>query len=530
MRPCPRIHALLVTVPFLLLASIASATGPPMQLVGLLNPLPNANALYSSVVVDTDRHVAYMSAAFTSQGVAVIDIHDPANPALANVLGNPPPNDANNQTSPSDVDLVGRYLLVSYRPAFGLAAFKGVSVYDISGDPYHPIHLRDIPFSDCGLESSQLDPEVETGRPYAYCNAHCLLDPRVFVVNILTGSILGSFVGPEPFGCPPFPCAEENAPHEAMVQRHPRSGRVLDYVGYWDSGLRIIDVTDPAHPTEVGAFDYGPGTPYRNAHGAVVTPSANWVYVGDELAFDDRGGIHLFDASSCDGTIHCTPTQVGFWQALGQGVQAPPENAFVQFLAFDVHNLTPLGENGLLVANYDLGIRLLDVTDKSNPEEISFYLPNNVGGETPGGPPFVTGRRTYVAVRGNDGLIYASDLNLGFFVVRLNPQTVLPAGAFGHGAAPPPDGGRVAVSVSTGGGEPVITFATRMAGKSTLAIYDVSGRRVATVDGGVRPAGPQHLVWNARTMEGARAASGIYFARLVTPDGGRTVKLLRLAE
>jgi hypothetical protein len=496
-----------------------------MQFVGSLNPIAGF-ALYSAVVVDTDRHVAYMGAAFTSQGVAVIDIHDPAHPVLANILGNPPPNDANNQTSPSDVDLVGRYLLVSYHPAFGLAAFAGVSVYDISGDPYHPTHLRDIPMSSCGLESSQLDPEVESGRPYAYCNSHCLFDPAVYIANILTGAIVGSFVGPEPFGCPPFPCAEENAPHEAMVQRHPRSGKVLDYVGYWDSGLRIIDVTNPAHPTEVGSFDYGPGTPYRNAHGAVVTPSANWVYVGDELAFDDRGGIHLFDASTCDGTVHCTPTQVGFWHATG-ATNAPPENAFVRFLAYDVHNMMPLGENGLLVANYDLGIRLLDVTNKTNPQEISFYLPNNVGGETQGGPPFVSGRRTYAALRGKDGLIYASDLNLGFFVVRLNSQTVLPAGAFARTGSQRPGDGVTDVSVSLGSD---VTFATRTDGRSTLAVYDVSGRRVATVDGGRRPAGAQRLAWNARMKGGARVASGVYFARLTTPDGERTLKLVRLAE
>jgi len=525
MKPSPRFTVPLAVLTSFFLVSHATATGPPMEYVGSLNPFEDA--LYSAVVVDTDRHVAYMGAAFTSQGVAVIDIHDRANPVLVNVLQNPPPNDQDNQTSPSDVDLVGRFLLVSYHPAFGRAAFRGVSVYDISADPYHPTHLRDIPVSACGLESSQLDPEAESGRPYAYCNAHCLVDPRVFIVNILTGAVEGSFVGPEPFGCPPFPCAEENAPHEAMVQRHPRSGRVLDYIGYWDSGLRIVDVTDPAHPTEVGAFDYGPGTPNRNAHGAVVTPSANWVYVGDELSFDERGGIHLFDASACDGTVHCTPIQVGFWQA-GGSTQAPPDNAFVQFLHFDVHNMFPLGENGLLVANYGLGIRLLDVTNKSDPEEISFYLPNNNGGETEGGPPFVAGRRTYSAVRGKDGLIYASDLNLGFFVVRLNAHTVLPAAAFARGSVAGDEAS--AVRVTSGRGEPAVLFSTRKEGRSILTVYDVLGRRVATIDGGTRAAGAQRLAWDARTLGGSRAASGVYLARLLTPDGAHTLKLLRLAK
>src|SRR5687767_6428163 len=196
MRPSSRFSVPLAFLTSIFLVSLASASGPPMEFVGSLNPFENAT--YSSVAVNTDRHVAYMGAAFSSQGVAVIDIHDRANPVLASVIPNPPPNDANNQTSPFDVDLVGRYLLVSYHPEFGRQAFRGVSVYDISADPYHPVHLRDISLSACGLESSQLDPEAESGRPYAYCNAHCLVDPRVFIVNILTGAVEGSFVGPEP--------------------------------------------------------------------------------------------------------------------------------------------------------------------------------------------------------------------------------------------------------------------------------------------------------------------------------------------
>jgi len=173
---------------------------------------------------------------------------------------------------------------------------------------------------------------------------------------------------------------------------------MLDYVGYWDSGLRILDVTDPTHPTEAGSFDYGPGTAFRNAHGAVASPSGDYVYVGDEFGFDQRGGIHVFDARTCDGTSHCSPTPIAFWARQSEDAGAPPPVGpfFASFVAFDVHNMFPLGENGLLVANYRLGVRLLDVTDKTNPNEISFYLPNNIGGvaDDPNRPFFVGRERT----------------------------------------------------------------------------------------------------------------------------------------
>jgi len=534
MRPSPpRTHPLLALLVLVTSASVAHAD-PPMQFVGELTPYPGTFATYSTVAVDTDRHVAYMSGVFSEHGVSVMNISDPSHPFFVYEIPNPGPIDQNNEPSPADVDLVGRYLAVSHHPNFGLQAFRGVAIYDTQPDPFHPTLIHTITMSTCGLESAQLDPEVESGRPYVYCNSHCLFDPAVYIANILTGQIIGTFIGPEPFGCPPFPCAEQNAPHEAFVQRHPRSGKMLDYVGYWDSGLRIIDVTDPTHPTEAGAFDYGPGTDFRNAHGAVASPSGDYVYVGDEFGFDQRGGVHVFDARTCDGTSHCTPTPIAFWARQSEDAGAPPGSAppfFVNFVAFDVHNMFPLGENALLVANYRLGLRLLDVTDKANPDEISFYLPNNYGGlaDDPNRPFFV-GRRTYNAVRGKDGLIYGGDITYGLFVASLNPLTQLPAGAaaFARGARAEME--LAGVRVSAGRGEPIVHFSTSKAGRSRLSIYDVSGRLVATVVGDERAAGAQRLKWNARATNGARVASGVYLGRLSTPDGERTVKLVRLAE
>jgi len=531
MRPwSPRTRLFLALLASLTFTSLAQAD-PPMQYVGSLNPYPGTFATYGTVAVDTDRHVAYMAGAFSDRGVAAMDISDPSHPVLVYEIPNPGPIDQNNSPGPDDVDLVGRYLAVSHHPNFGLQAFRGVAIYDTQPDPFHPTLLHAITMSTCGLESAQLDPEVGSGRPYVYCNSHCLFDPAVYIANILTGQIIGTFIGPEPFGCPPFPCAEENAPHEAFVQRHPRSGKMLDYVGYWDSGLRILDVTDPTHPVEAGAFDYGPGTGYRNAHGAVASPSGDYVYVGDEFGFDQRGGIHVFDARTCDGTSHCTPTPIAFWQRQSPDAGAPPPVGpfFASFVAFDVHNMFPLGENGLLVANYRLGVRLLDVTDKTNPNEISFYLPNNNDGvaDDPNRPLFV-GRRTYNAVRGKDGLIYGGDITYGLFVASLNPLTQLPAGAAAFARGARGGGELTGVRVSIGRSTPVVSFSTRKPGRSTLTIYDISGRLVATVVGEDRSAGAQRLMWNARAASGARVASGVYLGRLSTPDGETTVKVVRL--
>jgi hypothetical protein len=49
-----------------------------------------------------------------------------------------------------------------------------------------------------------------------------------------------------------------------------------------------------------------------------------------------------------------------------------------------------------------------------------------------------------------------------------------------------------------------------------VTIYDVAGRRVATLQSGRRSAGYNEIVWDGRLASGSRAASGVYFYRLQT--------------
>ena len=308
----------------------AHAEGRHMSLVGTLAPWRAGQ--YSNVAADATRGVAYLGS-FDDQGVAVIDTRDPAHPVLTDRLSTHIHNlglhtgaapDATNgdqstshqeETSDSaDLDLVGRYLAVSHQdhtftvPPVG---FEGISIYDTAADPFHPTLLRRINVPG-GVHTVQLDPEVERGRPYAYANSAG--NWMMTIVNIETGEILAQFAASEGIGCVPDPsfCVGFNFAHEGFIQRHPRSGRVLDYVSYWDGGLRIVDVTDPSTPVEVGAFDYNIFTNgLRNAHYAAPTPSGDWVYLEDELGFVQAGGVHVLDTRACDGTAYCTPVRVG---------------------------------------------------------------------------------------------------------------------------------------------------------------------------------------------------------------------------
>ncbi|MFN0152379.1 MAG: PKD domain-containing protein [bacterium] len=67
-------------------------------------------------------------------------------------------------------------------------------------------------------------------------------------------------------------------------------------------------------------------------------------------------------------------------------------------------------------------------------------------------------------------------------------------------------------------------LALPIATDATLTVFDAQGRRLAEPHRGTLQAGHHRLSWNAHGDDGKRAASGVYFARLTTPLGDRTLR------
>ncbi len=73
-----------------------------------------------------------------------------------------------------------------------------------------------------------------------------------------------------------------------------------------------------------------------------------------------------------------------------------------------------------------------------------------------------------------------------------------------------------------------IAFELPRPGAVDLAVFDVSGRRVATLATGFWPAGRHEAVWQGRDASGDRAASGLYFYRLDADGRMLTRRMLLL--
>ena len=71
-----------------------------------------------------------------------------------------------------------------------------------------------------------------------------------------------------------------------------------------------------------------------------------------------------------------------------------------------------------------------------------------------------------------------------------------------------------------------IRFRLAQPGTPRLRIFEVSGRLVRTLALPALPAGEHHVTWNGTSDRGVRLGSGVYIARLETPDGVRAMRIV----
>ena len=212
--------------------------------------------------------------------------------------------------------------------------------------------------------------------------------------------------------------------HDAQVvtwNRGPLAGRQIAFCaagfqgGISETGLRVVDVTNPSSPQVLATVFY-PGAAY--AHQVWLSEDRRYLYLNDEL--DEPNGIspttttRIFDVDD--------PANPVFIGTFTSGEAAVDHNLYTR--------------DGLIFqANYRSGLRVFDAIDPENPVQLAYFdtFPGSNSNEFNGAwsnyPYFPSGN------------IIISDIERGLFVVRLdarpaqlaisaadNPATVFPAG------------------------------------------------------------------------------------------------------
>lgn len=370
----------------------------------------------------TAKH-AFLARSAPQGGFAVIDVTDPTAPTLVGEF---------DAEALADIDLSwdGKWAFASTQrttpaadallPAPDRHTPRGVYVVDVS-DPASPRLESFQPLPINGPHTATYG-EID-GKPYVFLQTYDntggptnglvhVLPPtqRVWITALgpdATGTMrltpVGQFSLVEPQG------GTEYFPHDAAFEL--REGRAYLTIAYWDAGIRILDVTDPAAPVEVSAFsDFRPSAEV-NMHDVKAFPVAiagkHVTVAGPELPSSNEDGQLTF----IDTTDPAAPAWLGAWSLPGDHVVDSP-------YIFSPHVFEATETGRVYVGHYHGGVWGIDATDPTAPVTEAWFFPNATREGWTGPIPSTWGVRWP-----GDGLLYVSDAPTGLYILR----PILPA-------------------------------------------------------------------------------------------------------
>ncbi|MHB8633078.1 MAG: LVIVD repeat-containing protein [Thermoplasmatota archaeon] len=311
------------------------------------------------------------------------------------------------------------------------ATGRGVVAVDVS-DPHHPLQVGYLPIPYNGAHTITYVRHPTAGNLLVVCTYDLYSttvpgQPGVFpatqrvLLYRIDDRVLpsGRSVTFTPLSTYQFAAAAPAPfmalPHDVRVQVHPRTGQVLLYVAYWDLGVRIVDMTDPANLHDVSSWtDFSPSE-QNNIH--LAQPFADPIAGRDVTVAEpeiitaqgETGQVTLLDT-----TDPAHPAKLGHWTL--------PPGTFGQLgvsdLDFSPHNFD-LWPGHIGLAHYHAGVWVLDVHDAANlahPRATAFYMPHVSRTHPPVLDPDVWGVRARADPGGE--LLFASDQATGLHILR----------------------------------------------------------------------------------------------------------------
>ena len=390
----------------------------------------------------------------TDPGLSVIDITDAPGAAPVEVGFVPTTAGANDS---KDVKVYGRYAY--------LANENGpLQIIDLF-DPADPVQVGTL--------------DVQPGTSGGGAHNVLVANDHLWVVGGRTDGTAGVRVFSLADPAAPAFVGAYHPPHQRVAYYHDFEVRGSVAYGsaiYQGGGVDVLDVSDPANIQLITTFTY----PGAGAHNTCTTDDGQFVFVGDEIG-SQGNWLRTFDLRDLDNI-----------ELVGEVIVN--RDAVV-------HNCYVRGDL-LYVAHYTEGLRVFNVSDPFDPEEVAFY-------DTYQGPSGGFSGAWSVYPYFSSGKVIVSDREAGLFVVTLDSAV---------SNAPPPVAAASPLVVAP---NPVadrarLLYTLDAPGRVRLSVYDARGREVVVLRDDERAAGPHLAVFDA-----AGLPAGLYLVRLVVD--GQTV-------
>jgi len=381
-----------------------------------------------------------------NNGIAVIDARDPAHPKTVARLQNP------TGTSAEDVvvytaefgplaghDIAAAGIQVCGGSRYDTSFARGLVLWDVT-DPATPVLLGSLNTGCCtrGLHEFEVEHRADLGRTFAYASVPTseypdsespsgrrdqlgrgdfrlidITDPAHPVEVSNWGVIHDGITPAAGQGCDPDGIYGHSA--------EPSADGKLAFLSWWDSGFIAVDVTDPANPIFRGRTVY-PANADGDAHSASYDDARQVLFTADEDFCKASGAgiekgfgyLRAYDYSDLSA-----PEQIGAYhtpKSLGTDDQGAGD--------YVIHNPLLVGTD-VYASWYSDGIRIIDASDPTAMHEVAYFVPP--AGQNPVKPAqrSVLTNTTQVwgvAVDETTGLIYASDMNTGLWILRRTDQ------------------------------------------------------------------------------------------------------------
>lgn len=376
-------------------------------------------------------------------GIAVIDIRDPSNPRqVADLPGSGASvEDVEAYTASfgplkgHEIAVVGTQYCVGPRTDPAAAGHRGLDLWDVS-TPTAPVKLGTYDVGCCtrGVHEFEVGdrPDIGTGKTFVYASVPFAerADPgspngvrdrlgkgeaRIIDITDPRAPVEVSTFGiKKDLGLDPAQgqgCFASSFGHGMNVSE---DGRTL-FVSYWDAGYLSLDITRPSAPRFLGRWTYAANED-GDAHSTSYDNARKLLFGADEdfckggVAVRGWGYLRVFDASK-PGALK----QVGSYRTPNSLGQADPGAG-----DYVVHNPLVVGTD-VYLSWYTDGIRVVDASDPTNPVEVASFVPPAAQNPIKPAQRNTLTNTTQVwgvAVDEDTGLVYASDMNSGLWILQ----------------------------------------------------------------------------------------------------------------
>ncbi len=324
----------------------------------------------------------------SGMGTSILDVEDVNEPTVVRQWRSP----AGSHTH--KVQVADGLLLVNHEQFRGGDPYSaGMAVYNLE-DPFDPQQIGFFESGGRGVHRIWW-----TGGRYAYVSAI----PEGFEGRILVIVDMSDPQNPVEAGrwwTPRDDVSGDPGYETARPIHHALVDGDRAYVGMWDRGMVILDISDVSNPEMVSTLDWSPGGEshtmlHLGGRGLVVTTD-------EETKNRCEGGARL--ARVVDVSDEQDPRVIS--------VLPVPEGDFcdrgLRFGAHCLHENRPgsyISEEISFLTYFNAGLRVYDLADAYRPREIAYWIP-----ETPPNQEDVQINDVFVA---EDGLVYATDRVFG---------------------------------------------------------------------------------------------------------------------